>query len=33
MIDTKSKKARKIFYNSTDWKEMRNYILARDNYE
>ncbi len=33
ILDTSSKKARRIFYTSSDWRMMRAYILERDNYE
>lgn len=33
ILDTSTKKARRIFYTSDDWRMMRAYILERDNYE
>lgn len=33
ILDTSSKKARRIFYTSDDWRTMRAYILERDAFE
>ena len=33
MVDSSSKTARRSFYNSVEWRDKREAIRARDNYE
>lgn len=33
MIDTKTRASRRDFYNSSEWRKMRQRILERDHYE
>ena len=33
MIDTRTKKTRAAFYNSGEWRSLREAVLQRDNYE